>query len=45
LPVPVLAIDSANETPTPNAPGVKENLPVTATEFEVAEIRLSPPGM
>jgi len=44
VPVPVMAIDSVNETPTPNAPGVTEKLPVTATEFEVAEIKRSAPG-
>lgn len=43
-PLPAMAIDSVNETPTPNAPGVKENLTITATEFEVAEIKKSAPG-
>jgi hypothetical protein len=43
-PLPVMAIDSVNETPTPNAPGVKENLLVEATEFEVAVIEKSAPG-
>jgi uncharacterized protein (TIGR03435 family) len=42
-PLPAMAIDSVNETPTPNAPGVKENLPVEATEFEVAVIKKSAP--
>lgn len=44
-PLPAMAIDSVNETPTPNAPGVEEKLKVTATEFEVAVIKKSPPGM
>ncbi len=38
-------IDSVNETPTPNLPGVEEKLKITATEFEVAVIKKSPPGM
>jgi uncharacterized protein (TIGR03435 family) len=45
VPLPAMAIDSVNETPTPNAPGVKENLPVEATEFEVAVVKKSAPGM
>lgn len=44
-PLPAMAIDSVNETPTPNAPGVKENLPVEATEFEAAVIKKSAPGV
>ncbi len=43
-PLAAMAIDSVNEAPTPNAPGVKENLPVEATEFEVAMIKKSAPG-
>jgi uncharacterized protein (TIGR03435 family) len=43
LPVPAIAIDSVNQTPTPNAPGVKEDLPVSATEFEVADVKMSRP--
>lgn len=43
LPIPALVIDTVNETPTPNAPGVKENLPVSATEFEVADVKMSRP--
>jgi uncharacterized protein (TIGR03435 family) len=41
--LPAIVIDSVNETPTPNAPGVKEGLPVTETEFEVATVRPSRP--
>jgi uncharacterized protein (TIGR03435 family) len=44
-PLPAMFIDSVNETPTPNLPGVEEKLKVTATEFEVAVIKKSPPGM
>jgi uncharacterized protein (TIGR03435 family) len=42
-PLPAIVVDSVNQTPTPNAPGVIENLPVTATEFEVADVKLSRP--
>lgn len=38
-PLPAMAIDSVNETPTPNLAGVEEKLKVTATEFEVAVIK------
>lgn len=44
LPTPCYVIDSASETPTPNAPGVKENLPSVTTEFEVVTIKQSAPG-
>jgi uncharacterized protein (TIGR03435 family) len=44
-PVPVLAIDRVNRTPTPNAPGVTAALRAPAlTEFEVAEVRAHKPG-
>lgn len=43
LPIPAMVIDSVNETPTPNAPGVKEDLPISATEFEVADVKMSRP--
>jgi uncharacterized protein (TIGR03435 family) len=43
-PLPAMAIDSVNEVPTPNAPGVTETLTITATEFEVADIKKSAPG-
>jgi uncharacterized protein (TIGR03435 family) len=42
-PLPAMVVDSVNQTPTPNAPGVIENLPVTATEFEVADLKPSRP--
>jgi uncharacterized protein (TIGR03435 family) len=45
VPVPAMVIESVNETPTPNAPGVTEKAPVTATEFEVAEIKKSAPDV
>jgi uncharacterized protein (TIGR03435 family) len=44
LPLPVLVVDSVNETPTPNAPGVSAKIPPPPpTEFEVATIKPSPP--
>jgi uncharacterized protein (TIGR03435 family) len=43
-PMPVLVVDSAMETPTPNLPEVRTALPpAPAIEFEVASVRLSPP--
>ncbi len=45
LPVPVLTVDSVNRKPTDNPPEVTAQLPPPPSgEFEVAEIRLSPPG-
>lgn len=45
LPVPVYTVDSVNRTPTPNPAGVVSQLPPAPSgEFEVAEIRLTPPG-
>ncbi len=44
LAVPVLVVDSVNERPTENPPGVTTKLPVlTPPEFEVATIRPSKP--
>jgi uncharacterized protein (TIGR03435 family) len=45
LPVPVLMVDSVDEKPGPNPPGVAEALPPIAapTEFEVADIKPSDP--
>lgn len=42
---PVLIVDSANEKPTPNPPGVDEALPPIAvpTEFEVASVKPAEP--
>ncbi len=37
--LPVVIVDSASEKPTPNLPGVVEKLPVSPTEFEVADIK------
>lgn len=46
--MPVLVVDSANETPTPNAPDVTAKIPSYPTEFDVAEVRPAktapPPG-
>ncbi len=44
-PVPVLIVDTADEKPGPNPPGVAEALPPIAapTEFEVADIKPSDP--
>jgi uncharacterized protein (TIGR03435 family) len=44
VPLPVVVVDSANEKPTPNLPGVTEKLPVSPTEFEVADIKPSDPN-
>jgi uncharacterized protein (TIGR03435 family) len=41
--VPVLVIDSVNETPTPNSPGVSSAFPLLPSEFEVATIKPSRP--
>jgi uncharacterized protein (TIGR03435 family) len=37
-------VDSANEKPTENLPGIAEKLPVAPTEFEVADIKPSDPN-
>jgi uncharacterized protein (TIGR03435 family) len=43
-PLPVLIVDSVNESPTPNDPGVAAKIPpAPPAEFEVATIKLSPP--
>ncbi len=43
-PLPVVVVDSVNEKPTDNAPGVTEKLPQTPKEFEVAVIKPGAPG-
>ncbi len=43
-PVPVIVVESVNEKPTDNAPGVTEALRPTAREFEVALLKPSEPG-
>jgi uncharacterized protein (TIGR03435 family) len=42
-PMPVVRIESANRTPTPNVPNITELLGPAPTEFEVATIRPSRP--
>jgi uncharacterized protein (TIGR03435 family) len=43
-PLPVLRIESVNDTPTPNAPGVAATIPVAPkAEFDVASIKPSAP--
>jgi uncharacterized protein (TIGR03435 family) len=46
-PLPVVAVESVDQKPTPNAAGIEEALPgVTApTEFDVAEVKLMPPDL
>lgn len=44
-PIPVIVVDSVNEKPTDNPPGVTDKLPVAPTEFEVADIKPSDPNM
>jgi uncharacterized protein (TIGR03435 family) len=43
IPTPVLVVDRVNEKPAANPAGVAQALPPRALEFEVAEIKLSPP--
>jgi uncharacterized protein (TIGR03435 family) len=44
LPLPVLYVESLNQTPTPNAPGIASKIPPPPpTEFEVATIKPSAP--
>lgn len=43
VPTPVIQVDSVNEKPTDNLPGVTAKLPVLPTEFEVADIKPSAP--
>jgi uncharacterized protein (TIGR03435 family) len=43
-PIPVIVVDSVDEKPTDNLPGITEKLLPLPTEFEVAEIKLSAPG-
>jgi len=43
VPLPAMVVDSANETPSPNEPGVTEALAIKATEFEVADLKPSKP--
>jgi uncharacterized protein (TIGR03435 family) len=43
VPVPVIVVDSANEKPAGNPPGVEKGLPPGPTEFEVADIKPSAP--
>jgi uncharacterized protein (TIGR03435 family) len=45
IPLPVIVVDSANEKPTDNPAGVTTALPPPPpAEFEVADIKPSPPG-
>ena len=39
--IPVIVVDSVNEKPTDNLPGVTQKLPELPVEFEVAQIKLS----
>src|SRR6185437_1612691 len=43
VPAPVLAVDSVDEKPTPNPANLAEILPPQPLEFDVAEIKVSPP--
>jgi uncharacterized protein (TIGR03435 family) len=42
--MPVVLVESVNEKPTENEPGVSRRLPAIPTEFEVAAIKPSAPG-
>jgi uncharacterized protein (TIGR03435 family) len=45
VPAPVLVVDSVNEKPTNNPSGAAQDLPPPPpAEFDVADIKLSPPG-
>jgi uncharacterized protein (TIGR03435 family) len=46
VPMPVIAVDSANRKPTENSPDVAKSFPPLPTEFDVAEIKpsVTPPG-
>ena len=43
IPSPVVVVDRVNEKPTDNLPGVTQSLPEIHQQFEVAEIKPSPP--
>ena len=43
-PRPVLIVDSVNETPTPNAPGIEKLLAPPPAQFDVAIIKPTGPG-
>jgi uncharacterized protein (TIGR03435 family) len=47
VPTPVIIVDSVNEKPGPNPPGIAEALPVppVPTEFEVASVKTSEPDL
>jgi len=44
IPLPVIVVDKVNRKPTENLPGIGESLPTAPTEFEVADIKPSPPA-
>ncbi len=43
-PMPVIVVDSVNQTPTENAPGVSKSLPPAPTEFEAASVKPNKSG-
>jgi uncharacterized protein (TIGR03435 family) len=43
-PLPVVVVESVNEKPTANLPGISEKLPARPKEFEAAVIKPSDPG-
>jgi uncharacterized protein (TIGR03435 family) len=44
IPLPVVVVDSVNEKPTANPPGVTEKVPAPPAAFEVADIKPSDPN-
>jgi uncharacterized protein (TIGR03435 family) len=44
-PMPVIVVEQANQTPTPNPEGVTAKIPTFPTEFDVAEVRPAKPGV
>ena len=45
IPIAVVVVESDNQKPTENSPGITKNLAVIPREFEVAEIKPSAPGV
>jgi uncharacterized protein (TIGR03435 family) len=43
-PMPVIVVDSVNQTPTENAPGVSKSLPAAPTEFDAASVKPNKSG-
>ena len=44
IPTPVIVVDSVNEKPSPNPPGVAESIPSLPTQFEAATLKPNNPN-